>query len=1437
MPPRKKNSQGNGTVPVMASKDTQLSSQLNSRPTVQDLQGDNHYAEVARKHWLKTKKPAKVKPQVVKDEIWDHLEKDGFAYGSLLILETLQILERYLWPGYDEDSSNHHVLLLAIIVNVKHRESLPAWTHFESRPAEFSSFFRRVLSMSVDTTLSQKIRTHFICFIIAAFESLDNGLVRKECAPLVSISIWQNLHSDGAREELFNSHLRLRKVWRAATRRFEQADAPAKAKLKFERAWLYSLMIDFLNRMYSTAGGDVGKDNALYCERFVELLIDLQSQLPTRRYVNTLILDLHVLPAIKLSPAYNDASGLLQDLYFLLEHYTRFPIEDHEEKQMSISEYHDAHCKNLAKLQRISFKNFESKLKILSLSNYGSLGQRDELEGHLEPLSDAELISLCQHLGMRTDFPSSSDVVQDRSFFLEALIFTYEGRPTFQESARDLTISPTEKILYEPGFLRSDDYNGSHPLALPKLNLQYLTVGDFLWRSFILHRCEAFYGIRKDAEEAIKRMQPRSSAGITRFDGSSRMAVHIQAPAVVDIAPPRVGEIVPSQVRAEIIIDVRRMAFNVRREWESLRPHDVVFLLAVHPLEKSLGNGSIENQNPADKMGLRCLRVAEVVEVQDEKGKPLRDNRPQDEDDEVRKPRQLRIILRLDPHAFKNDQDRKDKNKPDVYQSMNLLVRRRSRENNFKSILESIKRLTLSDVPTPSWLRDVFLGYGDPSTANYRRMSNRLKSIDFRDTFLNWQHLVESFPGRVLEPNEAESSSFDPPYVLEYVEPEPAEEDDRPSKKRRKVEDKKTEEAVETLKVSTYKPLNMGPYPMDATKLNSVRFTPTQVEAISSGTQPGLTVIVGPPGTGKTDVATQIISNIYHNFPAQRTLLVAHSNQALNQLFQKIIALDIDERHLLRLGHGEEELETDASYSKYGRVESFLERGSIYLAEVARLAASIEAPGAHGSSCETADYFNQVYIKPAWTKYWDSIRSDDVDVKQIIETFPFLQYFSNTPQPLFPSELSRSAALDIVQGCHRHINKMFTELADVRPFEILQRGRDKQNYLLIREARIIAMTSTHAAMRRQEIADLGFHYDNVIMEEAAQITEIENFIPIALQKPKDGELPLQRVVLVGDHLQNAPIIQNLAFRQYANLEQSLFLRLIRLGAPSITLDQQGRARPSIAELYHWRYPTLTTLPSVLQSPEFQVANPGFRYDYQFIEVEDYQGKGESEPTPHFIQNLGEAEYSVALYMYMRLLGYPAHKISILTMYAGQRALIRDVLNHRCKGNPFFGLPRHVSTVDKFQGEQNDYIILSLTRTSRPGYIRDLRRLTVALSRARLGLYVLGRRAVFESVYELQPAFEKLFARPIQLAIVTGEVLPCNRGIDDEVDSTPIVSVQHLGQYVHEMTKAKVAHIKAGEQQLPELQADKGADDSEDDDGVLEDDAGVLDDDDEDVKIE
>lgn len=1112
-----------------------------------------------------------------------------------------------------------------------------------------------------------------------------------------------------------------------------------------------------------------------------------------------------------ISPVFNaHENGLVRDLYDLLRHYINFPIDDTTGVQWTYDQAYQKHCENLAKLQRVALKHFKSKLTILALANYGSIDKRPDLEGHLQSLTDTELEALCSHLGRRTSYPSAADVHMDRKVLLEILLSTYEGSRPFQDALKSMNILPTETSLYDHGLLRNEMYDGSRSLAIPKLNLQYLSVGDFLWRSFILYRCEQFFEIRKYLEDIVKRLQPFSTGPEQNvgFKGFSRMALPIVRPAILETAAPRVGDDQPAYVRAEITLNTAGLAESVRRDWDSLRPEDTIYLLSVKPPQeaKDFTNGH-SSQVEMRESGVITLRTAEVVQLLDEKGRSIRESAVEQSNGIERRVSMRRLVVNLDATAFMADVVHKESSQIDVYETINVVVRRSQRENNFRKILETIQSLALSEVIIPEWLQEVFLGYGDPTSATYTRLPNQLKTIDFRDTFLDWQHLSESFLPKAITTDDSDKE-LPPPYTLETsgmnaVSPIP----DRSSKKRRRGELEPALPTAEHIKASTYKTPSNGPYPSDAPKINTIRFTPAQVKGIASGTQPGLTMIVGPPGTGKTDVATQIISNIYHDFPQQRTLLVAHSNQALNQLFQKIRGLQIDGRHLLRLGQGEAELETEESFGKLGRVESFLDNRARYLTEVDRLAVNFGAPGAHGNSCETAGYFNSVYSKPAWSKFWDVVNSTK-DCAAILSAFPFYQYFSSAPQPLFHPTDSKDVIVDIAQGCQRHIDNIFSELEDIRPFEILRNNRDKTNYLMIKEARIIAMTSTHAAMRRREIADLGFHYDNVIMEEAAQITEIENFIPLALQNSRSGRSPLQRVVLCGDHLQNSPVIQNMAFRQYANLEQSLFLRLVRLGVPVVDLDSQGRARSSIAELYEWRYPGLSNLPNVLVQPEFLQANAGFRYEYQFVDVGDYKGKGESQPSSHFFQNLGEAEYAVAIYQYMRLLGYPASKISIMTTYAGQRALIRDVLSRRCQGNRLFGMPRIVTTVDKYQGEQNDYIILSLVRTSRPGYLRDMRRLTVALSRARLGFYILGRRSVFQSSPELGRAFELPMKRPEKLMLTTGEMWPTQRGLQDTVDGVEMAGVEHLGQYVYEMTQAKVKMLKEGMGVMPPQESAK-----------------------------
>lgn len=99
----------------------------------------------------------------------------------------------------------------------------------------------------------------------------------------------------------------------------------------------------------------------------------------------------------------------------------------------------------------------------------------------------------------------------------------------------------------------------------------------------------------------------------------------------------------------------------------------------------------------------------------------------------------------------------------------------------------------------------------------------------------------------------------------------------------------------------------------------------------------------------------------------------------------------------------------------------------------------------------------------------------------------------------------------------------------------------------------------------------------------------------------------------------------------------------------------------------------------------------------------------------------------------------------------------------------------MTTVDKFQGQQNDFILLSLVRTRFVGHLRDVRRLIVAMSRARLGLYVFCRRSLFEQCYELQPTFQLLLQRPDRLALNFNETTPHTERHVEETGPVHLVS--------------------------------------------------------------
>ncbi|MBN3298778.1 AQR helicase, partial [Amia calva] len=1293
--------------------------------------------------------------QVLEDVYQKEILKSKFAIRKIMLLEFSQYLENYLWVNYSPGvSSNGYLMSICCIVNEKFRENVPAWEVFKKKPEHFPYFFQCVMAASLaeeGECLSLREQTVLLLFLDHCFNSLEVDLIREQVQQLISLPMWVCLLPARLDHELKKT-TKLQKFWNLIKKNYDKMDLKAKEQANIERTFLSLLIKKFLRVLMSISPSDaVSMDKVHYCERFIELMIDLEALLPTRRWFNTVLDDSHLVVSCYLSGlTHREKDGhLFCQLLDMLKFYTGFEINDQTGNALTQKEMTTLHYDRITSLQRAAFAHFP-ELHNFALSNVAAVDTRESLLKHFGPLSPNTLHRVASYLCLLPALPEGQDTTYEKEMLLELLVSRHERRISQIEQLNQMPLYPTERIIWDENIVPTEYYSGEGCLALPKLNLQFLTLHDYLLRNFNLFRLESTYEIRQDIEDVVSRMKPwQSEYGGVVFGGWARMAQTILAFSIVEVSKPNIGENWPARVRADVTINLN-VRDQIKSEWEGLRKHDVCFLITVRPT-KPYGTRFDRRQPFVEQTGLVYVRGCEIQGMLDEKGRVIEEG-PEPKPKLKGDSRTFRVWL--DANQYQQDMTNTiQTGSEDVYETFNIIMRRKPKENNFKAVLETIRNLMNTDCVVPDWLHDIILGYGDQGSAHYSKMPNQISSLDFNDTFLSIDHLKACFPDYTIKVTEENPTLQKPPFRIKF----PVVSIKGKKRKADEEEDERKEEDY-TLVVEPHVIPNRGPYPYNQPKRNTINFTPTQIEAIRAGMQPGLTMVVGPPGTGKTDVAVQIISNLYHNFPEQRTLIVTHSNQALNQLFEKIMALDIDERHLLRMGHGEEALETEKDFSRYGRVNYVLARRLELLREVGRLQESLDVPGDVSYTCETAGHFYLYQVMSRWEEYLSKVKAKPgkpIDVADVSNHFPFHKYFSNAPQPVFKGR-SYEEDMDIAEGCYRHIKKIFTQLEEFRAFELLRSGLDRSKYLLVKEAKIIAMTCTHAALKRHDLVELGFKYDNILMEEAAQILEIETFIPLLLQNPEDGFSRLKRWIMIGDHHQLPPVIKNMAFQKYSNMEQSLFTRFVRLGVPTVDLDAQGRARASLCNLYNWRYKRLGNLPHVQQLPEFRAANAGLSYDFQLINVEDFNGVGESEPNPYFYQNLAEAEYAVALFMYMRLLGYPAEKISILTTYNGQKHLIRDVINQRCGSSTFIGHPSKVTTVDRFQGQQNDYIILSLVRTKAVGHLRDVRRLVVAMSRARLGLYIFARVSLFQNCFELTPAFTQLAARPLQLHIVPNE---------------------------------------------------------------------------------
>jgi intron-binding protein aquarius len=106
------------------------------------------------------------------------------------------------------------------------------------------------------------------------------------------------------------------------------------------------------------------------------------------------------------------------------------------------------------------------------------------------------------------------------------------------------------------------------------------------------------------------------------------------------------------------------------------------------------------------------------------------------------------------------------------------------------------------------------------------------------------------------------------------------------------------------------------------------------------------------------------------------------------------------------------------------------------------------------------------------------------------------------------------------------------------------------------------------------------------------------------------------------------------------------------------------------------------------------------------------------------------------------------------------------------------------------------ILLSLVRTTTVGHIRDIKRLIVSISRARLGLYIVGRKSIFENCYELSSVFNILLKNKTNLAIVMNESYDQKNSERGKNEVVEFKNLEHfgffyflfLGNFVYEKSK-------------------------------------------------
>lgn len=453
-------------------------------------------------------------------------------------------------------------------------------------------------------------------------------------------------------------------------------------------------------------------------------------------------------------------------------------------------------------------------------------------------------------------------------------------------------------------------------------------------------------------------------------------------------------------------------------------------------------------------------------------------------------------------------------------------------------------------------------------------------------------------------------------------------------------------------------------------------------------------LIHGPFGTGKTRTLIELINQEY--FMGSKILATAESNNAIDNILERL-AKSNDKINLTRLGHPQRVDKENIRFTLAYKVENHPLNEKIK------------------DLREKADRLSEK--RDEFTKPTPRYRRGYSDSE--IYRLGVMRKGGRGISPAIMNSMARWLEQ----------NKNIDEILDT-----IKKVEENIIQDIISKSDVILSTNSSAAL--ESIAKTKF--DIAIVDEASQATIPSVLIPIA---------KANKFVLAGDHKQLPPTIIS---KKAQDLEDTLFESLInKYPAKSALLNVQYRMNELLmefpnSEFYNSKLDSAENVEDIvitdiieenrLSEIETMKIEDQLLSNEQpliFVDTSKVDRKGEKQlKDSKSIINLAEAEATLEIAEFYRKLGVEDKDIGIISPYADQVNLIKSKI------------PLEVKTVDGFQGREKEIIIISTVRSNEKGkigFLSDLRRLNVALTRAKRKLIIIGNK----DTLKVNPTYKRL----------------------------------------------------------------------------------------------